>query len=94
MLYRLIFTFLISLGFLTITFAQVEGYGISFKVLGPINLEDRPLSDLTNAEDYTIGAQVGFRKGIKNWLTLEVPFRVGHVGIRNGVGDALSLIHI
>lgn len=62
-------------------FSQNESYGLSYKVIFPKNLEGGPISDLWNTQDYSLGAQLAYRKPFNNWLTLEVPFRIGSVEV-------------
>ena len=78
---KTILTIIIIGSVLATCFSQDKGYGLSYKVIFPKNLEGGPISDLWNTEDYSLGAQIAYRKPFNNWFTLEVPFRIGSVEV-------------
>ena len=103
---KAILTIIILASVLATCYSQKEDYGLSYKVIFPKNLEDGPFSDLWDTEDFSLGAQLAFRKPFNNWFTLEVPIRVGSVEVvrpdddsrfieRNFVGlDAIGIAGI
>jgi len=74
-------TILIAVSLLASGYAQSNEYGLSYKVIFPKNLEEGPISDLWETEDFSLGAQLGYRKDFSKWFTLEVPFRIGSVEV-------------
>ena len=74
-------TILIVASLLATGFAQSNNYGLSYKVIFPKNLEEGPISDLWETEDFSLGAQIGYRKNFNNWFSLEVPMRIGSVEV-------------
>jgi len=81
MKHLLLIIFILSIGAITISQAQVEGYGLSYKVLFPKNLEGGALSDLYETEDFSLGAQVSYQKKFTNWFGIDVPLRLGSVEV-------------
>ncbi len=69
--------------FLACTFctAQNDPFGLSYKVIFPKNLEQGPISDLYDTGDFSLGAQVSYRKNFNNWFSIDVPFRLGSVEV-------------
>jgi len=82
-----IFTLLLCFGAISVSQAQMDGYGLSYKVLFPKNLEQGPLSDLYNTEDFSTGAQVSFNKNFTNWFAINVPLRLGSVEVLDDISQ-------
>ena len=60
--------------------------GLTYKLLFPKDIGDGALSEIYESDspiEFSQGAQISMRKNINNWLTVDVPLRLGQVEVRD-----------